>query len=82
MPCHTDAGQAAEPAQPACPHCAGEGPLSQCQCCGFAAPAGLISLDPGPAAAPADGMPAHLKITDPLPESPGDRFYRPPIFQS
>jgi len=82
MPCHTGAGQTAEPAQPACPHCSGDGPLSQCQCCDFAAPAGMAGLHSLPTRWPVDGTPPRSRINPPLPESPGDRLYRPPILQS
>lgn len=83
MPCHDGAGQTAEAAsQAGCPHCSDSDRLSQCQCCDYAAPAGLISLDLNPATAPVDGIPSRLRITDPLPESADERLYRPPIIQS
>lgn len=84
MPCHSDAGQTAEAApQASCPHCSsGSGQLSQCHCCDYAAPAGLISLDLSPATVPVNGILPRLHITDPLPDSPGGRLYRPPIIQS
>lgn len=83
MPCHSGDTQpmpASAAAQAdACPHCDGDGPASQCHCCGHAAPAGLsfqtaIQPDRHP-----DGPPLRMAVTDPLPDSPGDRLYRPPI---
>ena len=83
MPCHGGAGQQAEAASHAgCPHCSDGDQLSQCHCCDYAAPAGLISLDLGPATPPVDGIRSRLRTTDPLPESAADRLYRPPIIQS
>jgi len=80
MPCHTGAGPEADSGpQAACPHCTVDGPVSQCHCCGYAAPAGLISLCIDPTTTPAAGLSKRLYSTDPLPESPGDRLYRPPI---
>lgn len=83
MPCHGGAGQAADAAsQAGCPNCSDGDQLSQCPCCDYAVPAGLISLDLNPATAPVDGIRSRLRITDPLPESADDRLYRPPIIQS
>ena len=85
MPCHGGAGQtqAAETAsQAGCPHCSEGEPLSQCHCCDYAAPAGLIGLDLSPPPAPVDSIRPRLRVNDPLPDSPDDRLYRPPITQS
>ena len=80
MPCHQ--AQTERAPQDACPDCATDGSASQCHCCGHAAPAGLgfqshIVLDGYP-----DDAPPRMAASDPLPESSGDRLYRPPIFQS
>lgn len=86
MPCHsgdTQPMKASTAAQAdACPHCDGDSPASQCHCCGHAAPAGLsfqtaIHPDRHP-----DGPPLRLATADPLPDSLGDRLYRPPIVHS
>jgi hypothetical protein len=83
MPCHSGDQQplqaAASVQQDACPHCTGDGPASQCHCCGQATPAGLSFLPGIHPDRHADGAPLRLAVTDPLPDSPGDRLYRPPI---
>jgi hypothetical protein len=81
MPCHP--AEVEPPAQQdACPHCTADGTAAKCHCCGHAAPAGLnlqagIVVDSHPG-----GAPAHAAVSDPLPESSGERLYRPPIFHS
>jgi hypothetical protein len=80
MPCHPAEAERAQ--KDACPHCTGEGTASQCQCCGYAVPAGMgfearTLLDRHP-----DDAPPRMAVNDPLPESSGDRLYRPPIFHS
>ena len=80
MPCHAVDGPTKDSVPEAvCPHCSGDGPLSQCECCTFAAPPGLVSLDAGPTQPPFNGMTTRLPRSGPLPESPGDRLFRPPI---
>ncbi len=79
-PCHEGGGQSMDSAQQAdCQHCAGDGPASQCHCCDFAAPAGLAGLGSGPAGPPQADMPVRLPVSKPLPHSPGEPLYRPPI---
>ncbi len=80
MPCHEGDGQPLQ--QPACPHCAGDGTASQCHCCDFAAPAGLSRLAAGLTTPPQAGMLRRLPASDPLPDSPGDLLYRPPIIRA
>ena len=83
MPCHGGTGQKTEAAaQSDCPHCSGGDRLSPCHCCEYAAPAGLISIDLNPPPTPVDGIRSNLHANEPLPDSPGDRLYRPPIIQS
>ncbi len=80
MPCHPAEAEQAQ--QGACAHCAGDGAASQCHCCGYAAPAGLgfqAGTLPGRYT---DDAPPRMAASDPLPESSGDRLYRPPIFHS
>ena len=80
MPCHADNGTAVDPVRDlGCPHCTGDAPLSQCECCTLAAPPGLISLDSDPTQPPFNGVTTRLPRSSPLPESPGDRLFRPPI---
>jgi len=86
MPCHSDDTQpmqapAATQAN-ACPHCTGDGPASQCHCCGHAAPAGLSFQTAVHPDRDRNGPPLRMAVTDPLPDSPGDRLYRPPIVHS
>jgi hypothetical protein len=80
MPCHPAAAERVQ--QDACPHCTGDSAASKCHCCGYVAPAGLgfqagILLDDHPGDAP-----PRMVASVPLPESSGDRLYRPPIFHS
>ena len=83
MPCHTLEAQTTRSAetaqQDACPHCTGDAPASQCHCCGYAAPAGLGFHTDMLSDTRADGLPLRLAATHPLPDSPGDCLYRPPI---
>lgn len=87
MPCHPErTAQSVQSAenmqQDACPHCTGDGPASQCHCCGYAAPAGLgLQADALADSHPGD-PPLRMGVTDPLPDSPGYRPFRPPIFHS
>jgi len=80
MPCHPAAAERAQ--QDACPHCTGDAAASKCHCCGYAAPAGL-GFQAGilPDNHPGDAPPC-MVASVPLPESSGDRLYRPPIFHS
>lgn len=86
MPCHPSevqpmqAGEIGQ--QDSCPHCTGDAPASQCHCCGYAAPAGLsVSTGISPDHHPG-GAPLRPATADPLPETQGDRLYRPPIAHS
>jgi hypothetical protein len=80
MPCHP--AQAERAQQDACPHCSGDAAASQCHCCGHGAPTGL-GFQAGilPDNHPGDAPP-RMVAGVPLPESSGDRLYRPPIFHS
>ena len=83
MPCHgssSDLDQtAAEDIDDGCPHCCGEGLASQCHCCNFTASAGLPELASTVLFA-LNGAQAKASIVDdPLPDSPDDPLYRPPI---
>jgi len=80
MPCHP--AQAERAQQDACPHCTGDGAASQCHCCGCAAPAGLGFQAGTLPDSYTDDAPPRITVSDPLPESSGDRLYRPPIFHS
>ena len=85
MPCHSDSisGSSDIPTMHAdCPHCAGDAPANQCQCCDQAAPAGLLTptID-GQATSTGDADRAAM-LSDALPRSPGERLYRPPIQSS
>jgi hypothetical protein len=80
MPCHP--AQAEQTQQDACPHCTGDGAASQCHCCSYAAPAGLGFQAGTLPDSYADGAPPRMTASDPLPESSGDRLYRPPIFHN
>jgi hypothetical protein len=86
MPCHQTESQSvlsvAPAQQDACPHCADEGPASQCHCCGYSAPAGLSFQADILSEIRPDGRPLRTAVTDPMPDSSGDRLYRPPIFHS
>ena len=86
MPCHSgDAQPTQSPAAAqahGCPHCTGDAPATQCHCFGHATPAGLgfqAAIHPS---RHADGAVPRGVVTDPLPDSPGDRLYRPPIIRS
>ena len=80
MPCHP--AQAGQAQQDACAHCTGDGAASQCHCCGYAAPAGLGFRAGALPDCHTDDAPPRMAASDPLPESSGDRLYRPPIFHS
>jgi len=80
MPCHPAQTERAQ--QDACPHCTGDGAASQCHCCGYAAPAGPGFQAGTPPDSHPNDAPPRMTASDPLPESSGDRLYRPPIFHS
>lgn len=80
MPCHPDIGTTTPAAPQAdCPHCSGDAPLGQCQCCDQAAPAGVPQLPTDTEQRLNRGDRYHASLPDALPRSPGDRLYRPPI---
>ncbi len=83
MPCHGTPGDLVQTPAPeienGCPHCCGEAPASQCHCCGFTAPAGLPELAFASPLTLGDGKAIATIADDPLPDSPDDPFYRPPI---
>lgn len=86
MPCHSDDIQpmqaSAAAGQVPCPHCSGDGPASQCHCCGYAAPAGLGSQTGIHPVRHPKAPRLRVSVTKPLPDSPGDRLFRPPIVHS
>ncbi len=84
MPCHTQAGAAddASTTQTPCPHCSGDAPLSQCQCCDYAVPAGLAATSVSAYSAPKGAESYDARLPEHLPASPGERLYRPPIHSS
>ena len=81
MPCHgAPAGRGTIDAAAShdCPHCVGDAPLAQCQCCSCAAPAGIPSID----------VSAHLSSNNigylgtlivSLHPAPNEILFRPPI---
>ena len=83
MPCHGTAGDLAQTPvleiENGCPHCCGEVPASQCHCCGLTAPAGLSELAFAARLTPGARQATATITDDPLPDSPDDPFYRPPI---
>lgn len=65
-----------------CPHCAGDAPPAQCDCFEHAVPAALTHGLSGNDIAHYAGEPPAERYTDPLPRSPRERLYRPPITTS
>lgn len=84
MPCHTHAGAGGEAATALapCPHCNGDAPLSQCQCCGYAVPAGLIAALVIAYSSPQGSESYDVRLPEDLPMSPDERLFRPPIQSS
>ena len=83
MPCHSESGLSDVSTMHAdCPHCAGDAPATQCQCCDQAAPAGLLTpvIDAQVTSTGDGDRPA--MFSDALPSSPGERLFRPPIQSS
>lgn len=82
MPCHSHAGgdHVHMPTADAgdCPHCSGDAPLDQCDCCEQAVPAAVAVYAPTGGDTCADTRP-RMSYTRFLPRSPGERIYRPPI---
>lgn len=80
MPCHADIGTTT-PATPHadCPHCNGDAPPIQCQCCDQAAPTGALQRPTDTDRRPSRDARYRATLPDALPRSPDDRLYRPPI---
>lgn len=81
MPCHDITESATNDAAVVadCPHCLGDAPFSQCQCCDFAVPAAIPSLFIQVESVN-DGCSRYVAmVSDATPDSPGERLYRPPI---
>lgn len=81
MPCHdmhTDDMQATAD----CPHCSGDAPMSQCECCENVAPAGVVLPLVGNVHTPTDSDHYVVHGADALPPADPGRLYRPPIRSS
>jgi hypothetical protein len=80
-PCHAaaDTSQEAAMADADCPHCAGDGPPSQCHCWGGTAPTGVAQATPDRAATPRAAGTPRVSIADTVPEAPAENLLRPPI---
>lgn len=79
--CHAaaDTSQGVAATDAGCPHCAGDGPLSQCHCWGGTAPSGVAHAAPdSPATSPAAGS-LRISVKDNLPDAPPENLFRPPI---
>lgn len=83
MPCHAGAGHHGDAlksgSDSACPHCDGGGAAVQCQCAHFTVPAGappaVVTTDIATFLTAVSSEP----VTEPIPDSPRNRLYRPPI---
>ncbi len=83
MPCHNHTGSIDAAVMDAdCPHCAGDAPATQCECCDQAAPAGLLTFSVNGAVISTRDRDRPAILSDALPRSPGERLYRPPIQSS
>lgn len=90
MPCHgatigqpvdaaADRAAAGQDQPPGCPHCAGDAAASACLCAGLAGPVGPATTAYTPMRHDAGQTAPLAMVSDALPDSPGERLFRPPI---
>lgn len=73
---------ATDPCVPACQHCGDEARVAPCPCCGQAAPAVPVSGPPEPWAPARGAASTRAGNTLPLPDTPAEDLFRPPIIPS